>query len=112
MIEVCAVLGGGDTAAALEALDEDQLEQGAWDDENVLDLDGRSENDIDAVGNEYEGGDEDDDNEGWEMEASQDGHIHLQRPVFMILDLAHLPDQNFLRLAGFCPSPKTSFFGG
>ena len=53
----------------MEALDEEQLDQGAWD-ENVLDIEGaESEDDVDAVGNEYEGGDEDDEG-GWEMEAS------------------------------------------
>lgn len=52
----------------MEALDEEQLEQGAWD-ENVLDIEAGSENDVDAVGNEYEGGDEDDEG-GWEMEVN------------------------------------------
>ena len=52
----------------MEALDEEQLDQGAWD-ENVLDMEGAgSEDDVEAVGNEYEGGDEDDEG-GWEMEV-------------------------------------------
>lgn len=52
----------------MEALDEEQLDQGAWE-ENVLDIEAGSENDVDAVGNEYEGGDEDDEG-GWEMEVT------------------------------------------
>ena len=66
--------GADTTAAAMEALDEEELDQGAWD-ENVLDIEAGSENDVDAVGNEYEGGDEDDEG-GWEMEVLSK-HLHF-----------------------------------
>lgn len=62
------MLAGADTAAAaMEALDEEQLDQGAWD-EDIMDIEGAKDDDVDAVGNEYEGGDEDNEG-GWEMEA-------------------------------------------
>jgi len=57
------------TASALDALDEEELDGGAWG-EAELDM-GGEEDDLDAVGGEYEGGDPDDDaEEGWEMEVA------------------------------------------
>ena len=59
--------GADNAAAAMEALDEEQLEQGAWE-EDVVDIDASENDDVEAVGNEYEGGDDDDEG-GWEMEV-------------------------------------------
>ena len=78
------------TVSAMDALDEQELDGGAWG-ETELDI-GGEEDDIDAVGGEYEGGDPDDADadEGWEMEVPPFLPLPFSTPSCCISPIPHL----------------------